>query len=196
MIAYLRGNLARKTPGFVWIEAGGVGYEVRISLQTFSSLPDEGEVSLFTHFHVREDAQLLYGFKSEGEKSIFLHLISISGVGPNTALMVLSSLSVAELHQALISQDVAVIKAVKGIGQKTAERIILELKDKLSLEGQEGTSNIPSISNNTLREEALSALSTLGYTKSAADKGISQAIKALGGDASLEEVIKWVLKSA
>ena len=182
MIAYLKGSLARKTPGFVWIEAGGVGYEVRISLQTFSALPEDGEVSLFTHFHVREDAQLLYGFKSEGEKNIFLHLISISGVGPNTALMVLSSLSVEELHHALVNQDVAVIKAVKGIGQKTAERIILELKDKLSLEGSAESSNIPSFSNNTLRQEALSALSTLGFTKSAAEKGITQAIKALGGD--------------
>ncbi len=196
MIGYIKGNLERKTGGYIWVEANGVGYEIKISLQTFSALPNEGEVKIFTYFHVREDVQVLYGFKTEQEKETFIQLIGINGVGPNTALVILSSLSPEELGNAVAGGDVATIKSVKGIGLKTAERIVLELKDKLGeIAGQE-SGNIPPTINNTLREEALSALITLGFARSAAEKGIVQALKEMGPETSLEEVIKWVLKSS
>ncbi len=196
MIGYLKGELARKTGGYIWVEVNGVGYEVRISLQTFSALPDEGEVTIYIYQHIREDANLLFGFFSEQEKETFVHLISISGVGPNTALVILSSLSPQELNNAISQGDVSRIKSVKGIGAKTAERIILELRDKLGSIGNSPNENIPSILNNTLRDEALSALITLGFAKSTAEKGIHQALLEMGPEASLEEVIKWVLKSS
>jgi holliday junction DNA helicase RuvA len=196
MISFLRGELVKKTGGFVWLEVNGLGYEVRISLQTFSALPEKGPIQIFTYFHVREDAQILFGFSTEKEKETFVQLISISGVGPNTALLVLSSLSPDELNQAIVQGDVATIKSVKGIGLKTAERIVLELKDKLGEFTGIETGNIPSNINNTLRDEALSALLTLGFARSAAERGIIQALKEMGPDATLEGVIKWVLKSS
>ena len=196
MISFLNGELVRKNAGYIWIDVNGVGYEVRISLQTFSSIPNKGEVKIFTHHHVREDAQVLFGFHTEQEKETFLHLISISGVGPNTALVILSSMSPEELNNAISQGDVPRIKSIKGIGAKTAERIILELRDKLSGITVSEIENIPSNLNNTLREEALSALITLGFAKSQAEKGIHQALLEMGSEASLEGVIKWVLKSS
>ncbi len=196
MISFIKGLVERKTPGYIWLDSNGVGYEVRISLQTFSSIPDKGEIMIFTHHHVREDAQILFGFHSEREKETFIHLISISGVGPNTALVILSSMSPEELNTAIVQGDVPRIKSIKGIGAKTAERIILELRDKLGSIGDSEIKNIPSNLNNTLREEALSALITLGFAKSQAEKGIHQALLEMGSEASLEEVIKWVLKSS
>ena len=169
MIAFLKGRLAHKEVSHVVVDVNGVGYQVFISLNTYSAIKNEEACMLYTHLHVKEDAHTLYGFTKSSEKSTFLHLISISGVGPSTALMVLSTLSAAELKSAIISDDVKTIQSVKGIGAKTAQRIILELKDKIAKEGfelEESTGYV----DNRIKDEALTALITLGIAKNAAQK--------------------------
>ena len=144
MIAYLKGKLAYKDPTFVLIDISGIGYQVKISLQTYSQVKDEEQIMLLTYLHIKEDGHTLYGFKEESEKKLFLNLISISGVGPNTALMILSSLNADELEYAIIHEDVKTIQNVKGVGIKTAQRIILELKDKVKKEALGDSILIPS----------------------------------------------------
>lgn len=197
MYAYLQGKLVFKDPTYVIIDIGGVGYEVKISLNTFGQIKDQESIKLFTHFHVKEDAQTLFGFSQESEKKLFLHLVSISGVGPSTGLMVLSSLSPEEVENAIISEDVRTIQGVKGIGAKTAQRIILELKDKLGKESVSGDlTNLIKTPQSSIRNEALSALVTLGINKAAAQKSIDRIFKQNGSDLSLEEVIRLALKAA
>lgn len=199
MIAYLKGKLAYKDPTFVIIDINGVGYQVKISLQTYSTLKDEEHCMLLTYLHIKEDAHTLYGFKEETEKKLFLHLLSISGVGPNTALMILSSLSSEELEVAIIQGDVRVIQGVKGVGIKTAQRIILELKDKVGKESSFDTSTLGKgfdVSHTNLKEEALQALVTLGFPKAAAEKNIATVLKKTGANISLEELIKASLKTS
>ena len=197
MFAYLKGKLAFQDPTYVIIDIQGVGYEVKISLNTFSKIKDKENIQLFTYFHVKEDAQILFGFADQHEKSIFQHLISISGVGPSTGLMVLSSLSPEEVEEAILGEDVRTIQAVKGIGAKTAQRIILELKDKIGKTTSSGDLiNIPSSGKNLIRNEALAALVTLGINKAAAQKSIEKILKESSGDISLEELIKLALKAA
>lgn len=197
MIAFLKGRLAYKEPTHVIIDVQGVGYEVKISLQTYSSLKETEElVQLHTLLVVREDAHTLYGFSQSEEKELFNHLISVSGIGPNTALVMLSSLSSHEITQAIISEDVRVIQGVKGIGAKTAQRAIIELKDKLRKEIVSSGVN-PTVfasQNHTLRSEALAALTTLGIQKAAAEKNIDTILKRSGGDITLEELIKLSLR--
>lgn len=194
MIGYLKGELTFKDPTFVIIDVNGVGYEVKTSLNTFSKLKELQTCMLFTHLHVKEDAHTLYGFFNKEEKSIFLQLISISGVGPNTALMINSSLTVDELKHAIVNEEVSIIQKVKGIGNKTAHRIILELKDKIKREGFE-TGNITS-GKTSIRNEALSALITLGINKNVAERSVENILKKYGSDITLEELIKFVLKQA
>lgn len=194
MIGYLNGKLTVKDPTYVIADVNGVGYEVKISLNTFSKIKDLEACLLHTYLHVKEDSQTLYGFSNPEEKSIFLHLISISGVGPNTALMINSSLNVEEIRNAIVNENVAVIQKVKGIGSKTAQRIILELKDKIRKEGFETDDSVSTTSS--VRSEALSALLTLGISKNMAEKGIDQMIKKHGNDISLEDLIKYVLMQA
>lgn len=198
MIAYLKGKLAYKDPTYVIIDIAGVGYQVKISLQTYSQIKDEELVMLLTYLHIKEDAHTLYGFKEENEKKLFLHLISISGVGPNTALMILSSLSSAELENAILHEDARIIQNVKGVGAKTAQRIILELKDKIKKDsfGEAGTQIAAFASpNNKIKEEALKALLTLGFQRPVAEKNIATVLKKTGPDISLEELIKASLKN-
>ncbi len=197
MIAYLSGKLAFKDPTFVIIDVGGVGYHVKISLQTYSKIKDEEHIRLLTFLHIKEDAHTLYGFKEESEKHLFLLLISINGVGPNTGLMILSSLDTGEIEQAILSGDVGTIQAVKGIGIKTAQRIILELKDKVGKQGtSESTTSLGFLkSGNKVREEALQALVTLGFPKAVAEKNIAQVLKKTGNEISLEDLIKASLKA-
>lgn len=198
MIAYLKGKLAYKDPTFVIIDISGVGYQVKISLQTYSQIKDEELVMLLTYLHIKEDAHTLYGFKEENEKKLFLLLISISGVGPNTALMILSSLSSDELEHAIVQGDARLIQNVKGVGAKTAQRIILELKDKIKKEsfGDVGTQVSAFASpNNKIKEEALQALLTLGFQRPVAEKNIATVLKKTGPDISLEELIKASLKN-
>lgn len=195
MIAYLKGRLVHKDPTYVIIDVGGIGYQVKISLQTYSKIKDEEQIQLLTFLHIKEDAHTLYGFKEENEKRLFLLLIGINGVGPNTGLMILSSLSSDEIEHAILSGDVGTIQAVKGIGAKTAQRIILELKDKIG----KPTDSIAPLgflkSSNKVREEALQALITLGFPKATADKNIAQVLKKTGGEISLEDLIKASLKT-
>lgn len=197
MFAYLKGKLAFQDPTYVIIDVQGVGYEVKISLHTFSKIKDQESIQLFTYFHVKEDIQALYGFADQHEKNIFQHLISISGVGPSTGLMVLSSLSPQEVEEAILGEDVRTIQGVKGIGAKTAQRVILELKDKIGKSSSSGDLiNIPSSGRNAIRNEALAALVTLGINKAAAQKSIDKIWKERSGEISLEELIKLALKAA
>ena len=197
MIAYLSGRLVFKDPTYVIIDVGGIGYQVKISLQTYSKIKDEEQIRLLTFLHIKEDAHTLYGFKEEVEKRLFLLLISINGVGPNTGLMILSSLSSEEIEHAILSGDVGTIQAVKGIGAKTAQRIILELKDKVG-KSTSGDLTAPLgflKSSNKPREEALQALITLGFPKAVAEKNIAQVLKKTTGEISLEDLIKASLKT-
>jgi holliday junction DNA helicase RuvA len=197
MIAYIDGKLTLKDATHVIIEAGGLGYQIRISLNTYSSMKEGERCKLHTYLHIKEDAHTLFGFHELSEKKIFLHLISISGVGPTTAMMVLSSLGPSEIEQAIINEDVRTIQSVKGIGGKTAQRIILELKDKIKKDSLSSESHsMPVNSYNTLRNEALSALITLGIARNIAEKSIDSILKKEGNNISLEQLIKLALKTA
>ncbi|MDO1447052.1 Holliday junction branch migration protein RuvA [Rhodocytophaga aerolata] len=195
MIAYIDGKLAYKDPTFVIIDVAGVGYHIKISLQTYSALKEGERCRLQTYLHIKEDAHTLYGFVENAEKRLFLELISVSGIGPNTALMMLSSLSYAEIQQAIVSEDLRTIQSIKGIGTKTAQRVILELKDKIKKGMFAGEApNFPSPTNNTIRNEALSALVTLGIPKNVAEKSIDTILKQEGNQLSIEQLIKKALK--
>jgi holliday junction DNA helicase RuvA len=193
MYAYIDGKLVFKNATFVVIDAGGVGFHINISLNTYSKLGENERCKLFTWLHVKEDAHTLYGFIDEGERRLFLHLISISGIGPNTGRMMLSSVTPEEIQNAIISGNVALIQRIKGIGPKSAQRIILELQDKLKKEGPETLSTAPL--NKTVREEALSALVLLGFVRNAAEKVIELELKRNTGDITVEQLIKAALKS-
>ena len=197
MIGYLSGEITIVDPTLILVDVGGIGYEVKISLNTYSKLKDSKKGKVFTYLHVKEDAHTLYGFYSPDEKSLFVKLISISGVGPSTAILMLSSMGVDEIQESIAGEDVATIKKVKGIGSKTAERIVLELKDKIRKEiGGEKTIGIVPDSFNIIREEAMIALVTLGIQKSMAEKSINIILKNADKDVTLEEVIKLALKTA
>ena len=196
MIAFVEGKIAEKEPTHLVIDVNGVGYQVNISLTTFSEIKSLTRVKLFTYLHVKEDSQTLFGFFTREERKVFLQLLSINGVGPSTGLMIQSSLNPKELFSAIVSEDVRTIQSVKGIGNKTAQRIILELKDKLRKEGFiEDNADLISPIDNTLRDEALSALVTLGINKNTAEKSITDALKKSGNQITLEELIKQVLKT-
>lgn len=192
MYAYISGKLAFKNPAYVVVETGGVGYHIHISLNTFSQLNDES-VKLFTWLHVKEDAHTLYGFAEEGERRLFLHLISISGIGPNTARMMLSSITPDEIQAAIVDGNVSLIQRIKGIGPKSAQRIILELQDKLRKEGPDTLTRV--VVNKTVKDEALTALVTLGFTRNVAEKVLDQEIKRSGEELTVEQLIKFALKS-
>ncbi len=189
MIAHLRGKLVEKNPTDLIIECNGVGYEVKISLNTFSSLKDDEAVFIYTQFIVREDAQILYGFSSKEERQIFNQLISVSGIGPNTAMIMLSSLAPEEIIGAIQSEDVKTIQSIKGIGLKTAQRVIVDLKDKMG-KIEISSENIFN-KNNTNRFDAFTALSSLGFDKKAIDKALD---KIIPGEETVEELIKSALK--
>jgi holliday junction DNA helicase RuvA len=196
MIAYLKGKLIHKDPSHAIIEVNGVGYQVNISLNTFAEIKDKEDIKLSTYFHVREDAQVLFGFATEAEKQMFQYLISVNGVGPSTALVVLSYLPPEELKSAIVREDAAALQAVKGIGGKTAQRLILELKDKLKRETAEEMPGNTGFVRNTVRHEALSALVTLGIAKPVAEKSIDAVLKKSGNTVSLEDLVKQALKNA
>jgi len=192
MIAHIRGRMIEKNPDHAVIECNGLGYHINISLQTFSNIPDEENVKLFTHFVVREDANILYGFLTKTEREIFKLLISVSGVGPSTAITMLSSMDTAEIQRAIAGEDVAKIQSVKGIGIKTAQRVIVDLRDKI-LKSYEISEEFPT-SNNTIKNEALSALEVLGFSRKKVEKVI-QVILQDSPTISLEELIKQALKN-
>ncbi|MCC7331553.1 MAG: Holliday junction branch migration protein RuvA [Flavobacteriales bacterium] len=192
MIAQIKGKLIEKNPAYVVIDCNGVGYQLNISLHTYSSIDNNESCMLYTHFVVREDAHLLYGFKEKSERELFRQLISVSGVGSSTAMMILSSLSPDDTKAAIISGNVNTLKSVKGIGLKTAERIIIDLRDKISKSNS--TEIFSVVSNNTLKEEALSALVMLGFSKLPADKVLTKIMQE-NPNLSVEELIKRTLKS-
>jgi Holliday junction DNA helicase RuvA len=199
MIAYLKGRLVYKEPTYVIIDINGIGYQVKISLNTYSKIKDEEQVMLLTFLSIKEDAHTLYGFKEEIEKKLFLDLISVSGVGANSGLMILSYMNSEELEQAIVSEDYLSIQRVKGIGSKTAQRIVLELKDKIKKDSYHDLSKSGKgffSNNNKIKLEALQALMTLGFTKSAAEKNIESIMKKSGPEISLEDLIKASLKSS
>lgn len=193
MYAYIDGKLAFKSPSYVVIEAGGVGYHINISLNTFSRIGNAEKCKLFTWLHVKEDAHTLYGFADEGERRLFLHLISVSGVGPNTGRMMLSSITPDEIQAAIVKGDVSQIQRIKGIGPKSAQRLVLELQDKLKKEGPDTLISAPK--NNTIKDEALSALIMLGFARNAVEKVLEQELNKNGSDLTVEQLIKFALKS-
>jgi Holliday junction DNA helicase RuvA len=194
MIEYIKGKLIEKNPAYVVLEtSGGIAYFIHISLATFSNIADQEEVKLLTHYVIREDAQLLYGFAEEEERNLFRLLISVNGIGVNTARLMLSSLSVNELINAIATENLKVIQGIKGIGAKTAQRVIIELKDKIGKSSSQNN-EIFTFSYNNNRVEALSALVSLGFVKNSADTVLEKIIKSEGVNLSVEDLIKKALK--
>lgn len=192
MITQIRGRLVEKNPTYVVVDCAGVGYMLHISLQTFSALSDDENVRLFAHLSVREDAHTLYGFISKTEREVFKLLISVSGVGPSIARTMLSSMSSEEVQNAIASENVTLIQSVKGIGLKTAQRVIVDLKDKILK-----TFDIDELSlntNNTNKEEALSALEVLGFNRKQSEKVITAILKDSPNE-TVELLIKKALKN-
>ncbi|MEC7894842.1 MAG: Holliday junction branch migration protein RuvA [Bacteroidota bacterium] len=194
MISFIKGKKLEIDPTKIIIDVNGIGYELKISLRTYSEIKEHSVVTLFTHLQVKEDSHTLFGFYDKSERKTFLSLLSISGVGPSTAIMILSSLSSSELNSAIISSDVLTIKSVKGIGLKTAERIILELKDKILKNlNQKNSNNFLVERDNTIKNEALSALSSLGISKNVVNNHIDRVLDT-NNNISLEDLIREVLK--
>jgi len=176
MIAFLTGKYARKTPSYVLLDVNGVGYEVQISLNTYSAIQEKEEGTLLTHLIVREDAHILFGFADGAEKDMFVQLIAITGIGANTARVMLSYMKPEELSRAIIQGNAKALEAIKGIGRKTAERIVVELRDKLAKQPVEMDTNISPWKGNTLQNDALNALIALGISRQAADSAIQKVL--------------------
>lgn len=191
MYEFINGQIAGLNPASVVVETSGVGYQLNISLNTYAQLEGKTEAKLYTHLVVRDDAHLLYGFFSVEEREVFRQLITVSGVGASTARIMLSSFTPQELTVAIGQGDVNLLRQVKGIGIKTAQRIVIDLKDKIAKGGSE--QDIFAISSNTIRDEALSALVMLGFSKSAAEKIITKVLKN-NPDQTVEGIVKDALK--
>ena len=191
MYAFVSGKVAELTPAYAVIDNNGIGYFINITLNTFTAIGEQTQVKLFTHLQVLEDAHNMFGFYTVKERDMFEMLITVSGVGCNTARLILSSLTVNELSTAIANEDLRTIQGVKGIGSKTAQRIIVDLKDKVKK--TEFEEEIVGIVNNTVKEEALTALVTLGFSKNAADKALNKLLKQ-NPEASVEILIREALK--
>ena len=192
MITHLRGKLVEKNPTYVIVECNGVGYYAHISLNTFSSIPDEEAIFLYTYLSVKEDSNTLFGFVSKIEREIFKLLISVSGVGPSIARTMCSSMTTEEIQHAIASADVATIQSVKGIGAKTAQRVIIDLKDKIIK--TYGIDDVSVSQSNTNKEEALSALDVLGFTAKQSERVVDRILKE-DSTMSVENLIKQALKN-
>ena len=190
MITYIKGRLIEKTPTKIIVESNGIGYEINISLNTYERIPDEENIKIYTYLQRKEDADILFGFSEESERGIFQQLISISGIGPSTARTILSSISPKEIQDAVWSEDVERIKSIKGIGLKTAQRLIIELKDKVELFDKKDLDL--SGKNYDIKKEALLALSVLGFNKSKSEKIVSK-IYFENKEIELQELIKQSL---
>lgn len=191
MYEFISGNVLDLTPAYVVIETGGIGYQINISLNTFALLEGKSQTMLYLHLVVRDDAHLLYGFSGKEERELFRNLITVSGIGANTARVILSSFLPTEIIQAIAQGDINLLKQIKGIGLKTAQRIVIDLKDKIA-KGSIGQ-DIFAVSNNTIRQEALSALVMLGFSKAAAEKLINQILKN-NPNQTVEGIVKDALK--
>jgi Holliday junction DNA helicase RuvA len=193
MIAFLNGSFVRKAPSHIDIDVNGVGYEVQISLNTYSQLQEKEKGLIYTYLIVREDAHVLYGFAELAEKEMFLNLISISGIGPNTARVMLSYMKPEELSRNIIQGNVKSLEGIKGIGKKTAERVIVELRDKFAKQPIESTLNISGLKGNSLQGDALNALIALGINRQAADQAIQKVLEQ-NPQAGIELLIKKALQ--
>jgi len=197
MYSYIEGKLIEKNPAYVVIDCQGIGYMINISLNTFTKLKDKGHFKLFTHFAIKNEATtpvgfVLFGFADEQEREFFRQLISVSGVGQSTALLMLSSLATEKLYAAIVGNNPAVLQSVKGIGAKSAQRIIIDLKDKL--EKGKISHDFVGVEHNTNKEEALSGLTVLGFNKPAADRALSKVLEKEGAALPVEILIKEALK--
>jgi Holliday junction DNA helicase RuvA len=192
MIAFLRGDFVYKSPATVHVNVNGVGYEVQVSLHTYSKIQQLDKGQLFTYLLVREDAHILFGFFETAEREMFIHLINVSGIGATTARVMLSYMKPDELSRAIVQGDIRTLEGIKGIGKKTAERLVLELKDKLAKQSME--TNIPSMKHNTLHGDALNALLALGINRQAADQAIQRTLSQEPG-LPVEELIKKALRT-
>ena len=192
MFAYLKGTFTLKTPTVVHVDVHGVGYEVQVSLNTYGKIQHLNEGTLYTHLLVREDAHILYGFFEKVEKEVFLQLLSVSGVGASTARMMLSSLQPEVVVRAILSGNEVLLESVKGIGKKTAQRIVLELRDKISKTTTDG--NISTLTHNTLEQDALTAMTALGIARNAAESAIKKARQTNTEFDQVQELIKAALK--
>jgi holliday junction DNA helicase RuvA len=192
MIDYIKGTITQINPTFITLETGGIGYFINISVNTFSKLESKTEIRILIHEVIREDSHLLFGFADNRERDIFRLLISVSGVGANTARMMLSSITPEDIEKAILGSDVNILKSVKGIGLKTAQRIIVDLKDKLGK--QAGSGEIFTFSDNTSRDEALSALVMLGFARNAVSKVLDKIVREEKG-LTVEDMIKRALKN-
>lgn len=193
MIEYIKGNLIEITPTDIVLECHGIGYKILISLQTYEALNGKNETTVYIHHYIREDEELYYGFASKDERELFRLLIGVSGIGASTARMMLSSLTSDEIRNAILSEDINKIKSIKGIGLKSAQRLILELKDKVVKGAGSDNSTLFAASASGVAEEATTALVLLGFTKANVNKAVSAVLKENPG-ASLEEIIKSALK--
>jgi len=191
VITHIHGKLVEKTPTYVVVDVNGVGYKIKISLQTFSAI-DEELCKLYTHLAIKEDSHTLFGFFVESERHLFRNLISVSGVGPSTAQVILSTYSTEEIIHHITTADVKAIESVKGIGAKTAQRIIIDLKDKVA-KGMPTSDLLFDNTDNTIKDEALSALLALGFAKKAAENKIDKVLKTNSEITSVEELVKTAL---
>lgn len=198
MIAHIQGDLQFKSPEYLVIDVGGMGYQIQVPLTTFYYLPEVGNtVALHIHTHVREDALQLYGFQSRDEKALFLRLIGVAGIGPRLAVNILSGITPTELVETVSRRDSARLVAIPGVGRKTAERIIVDLKDKLPAleEGQPAAALVKDSATEAIVEDALSALLNLGYKKGMAQQAVEKACRQLQGQLTLEMLLKESLRS-
>jgi len=193
MIAFVRGNFIFKSPALVWVDVNGIGYELHISLHTYSKIQSLEKGQLFTYFQVKEDGHTLYGFSDVQEKELFTQLISVSGVGAATARMMLSSIKPEEIVKAIIQSNTGLLESIKGIGKKSAERIILELKDKMTKIAYH--TNISPLINNTLEQDALNALMALGIARNTGEQAVQRVLKAEPALSHVEDIIKKALKT-
>lgn len=192
MYDYLDGKLIEKHPTHVVLDVGGLGYHIHISLYTFEQIKNLVSAKLYVSLQIKEDAHTLYGFAEKGERKLFQHLISVSGIGANTGRMILSSINPNEIQTAIVQGDVKQIQRIKGIGPKSAQRLILELQDKLKKEGDGALISV--VSPSSTKEEALAALFVLGYNKVLSEKVLDQILLSDGGAATVENLIKMALK--
>ena len=193
MIEYIKGTLEDLTPTQAIIDCSGVGYGLNISLNTYSAIQGKTSVKLYVYEAIREDAYVLYGFVSKSERELFLLLISVSGIGGNTARMILSALSPNELRNVIVNENANILKQVKGIGMKTAQRVIVDLKDKVKLESGNINAGDGALVNNNIQEEAVAALTMLGFAAAASQRVVMNILRE-SPDATVENVIKLALK--
>lgn len=194
MIAYLLGDITFKSPAFIYVECMGVGYHVNISLNTYSRLESLSRAKILTYLHVKEDEQSLFGFMEEEERTLFVHLISVSGIGVNTARVILSYMTSEEVIAAILQENEAALSKVKGIGAKTAKRIILDLKDKIGKSSLSEGVKITSAGDSQLRNEAISALVALGFPKAVVEKQVRAILDKNSAISQVEELIKLTLR--